>query len=267
MKEVILLIAAISSLAIASSAEIADKSIEPVNCISCHEAQAAELNTGVHLKRFTSELAETARLHGYSMREEEALSAACLMCHSYWDSYKQFGVTNFKAVDGKSYSFRFDSVVPWDSSAPYWENKNASYTRLDLVFENLSALSPNPGSLDTSKHESCGIADKGMCHIAAEAVVQWAARNSSIFYSHDITYTSMQYSVRSVKLCASCHVNKLPPMDREGKPVEKKQHFYWEYDANGDGVIAASEKHSIQYRTPGWAHQNVPCMKCHGAAP
>lgn len=121
-------------------------------------------------------------------------------------------------------------------------------------------------------YASCGNPEKGLCHIAQNAVGIGAANmmqenqlltgasGNGIYFQHEMAYTSAQYAAKQVKLCGVCHVNKLPPMEADGTPMR----------------VEASDVPQVSYHgtfqtdtsivTSDWAHRGVQCIRCHGHA-
>lgn len=125
---------------------------------------------------------------------------------------------------------------------------------------------------------------------------------AGVFFNHEMAYTTAQYAAKPVKLCGACHVFKLPPMVWGGEawanmdiksasrltdgkggvgevtPLFTELNVYSDpfgfrpaYDLTGEyhglyGSGAAKEYFDIRYKTPDWAHQNVPCIRCHSHA-
>lgn len=148
--------------------------------------------------------------------------------------------------------FAPQGVLPWSGGLDVWQytKDGETVTRLDYVWSNLSAKSPGPvgfqlwnytnGTLartrGASRYVSCGTAEKGMCHIAENAVAMSAAdkkleypnqtklggkaanEGAGVFYTHEMAYTTAQYAAKPVKICGACHVFKLPPMKWGGEP-------------------------------------------------
>lgn len=120
---------------------------------------------------------------------------------------------------------------------------------------------------------------------------------SGVFFTHEMAFTTAQYAAKPVKICGACHVFKLPPMRWGGEPwaevdvrsasenngeVEFDQTtdpfgFAPRYnDLVGEGLVEAhrtktgptgsQEVFRVAFRTPDWAHSNVPCIRCHAHA-
>jgi len=110
------------------------------------------------------------------------------------------------------------------------------------------------------------------------------------FFQHEMAFTTAQYAAKPVKICGACHVFKLPPMKWGGEPwaVDDVYTFsktYNEYgngkldaqtpddpfgfrptynDLTGEATVAGGGKYfDVKFRTPDWAHANVPCIRCH----
>lgn len=120
------------------------------------------------------------------------------------------------------------------------------------------------------------------------------------FFQHEMAFTTAQYAAKPVKICGACHVFKLPPMRWGGEPwaVKDVYEFSQEYqsyaetyggqvahdaiatgwydatdpfgfrptynDLTGDATVQGSDKiFDVRFRTPDWAHANVPCIRCH----
>lgn len=118
---------------------------------------------------------------------------------------------------------------------------------------------------------------------------------TGIFFTHEMAFTTAQYAAKPVKICGACHVFKLPPMRWGGEPwaeldvrsasTNSAEPGAPEYstdpfgfgpnynDLVGDALVNA-DTHStpaykvfrVAYRTPDWAHANVPCIRCHAHA-
>jgi len=121
-----------------------------------------------------------------------------------------------------------------------------------------------------------------------------------IFFTHEMAFTTAQYAAKPVKICGACHVMKLPPMQWGGEPwavvdvnsandnggvvqdVTDPFGFRPTYNnlvgTAGDGMVKeelTSESTGktpgttnlpVAFRTPDWAHSNVPCIRCHAHA-
>jgi hypothetical protein len=114
-----------------------------------------------------------------------------------------------------------------------------------------------------------------------------------IFFTHEMAFTTAQYAAKPVKICGACHVLKLPPMQWGGEPwaiaeikafsagVDPADPFGFRPTYN-DLVAVAGEDMQVEknylesigraentltlpvaFRTPDWAHANVPCIRCH----
>lgn len=177
---------------------------------------------------------------------------------------------------------------------------HTTYSRLDYVWSNLSSISPMPATYNfvdqqNSTTVSCDSTEKGMCHIAKSAIVQaelGKLPEASTLFRHEMAYTTDQYAAKPVKLCGACHVDKLPPMTWGGEPwsqgviqaasanngsaplalngVNNNPYdpfgFQPAYDSTGFvNVNNTPNQYSmaITYKTPDWAHANVPCIRCH----
>jgi len=117
-----------------------------------------------------------------------------------------------------------------------------------------------------------------------------------IFFTHEMAFTTAQYAAKPVKICGACHVFKLPPMKWGGEPwaisdIETANDnngtvqpntdpfgFGPTYnDLTGEGLInskglntsapnwpeASQYAFRVAFKTPDWAHANVPCIRCH----
>jgi hypothetical protein len=107
---------------------------------------------------------------------------------------------------------------------------------------------------------------------------------SGVFFQHEMAFTTAQYAAKPVKICGSCHVFKLPPMRWGGEPWAVKD--VWDYsngnypnsdpfgfrptyndltgEANVESHVGTQTKEfNVMFRTPDWAHSNVPCIRCH----
>jgi len=116
---------------------------------------------------------------------------------------------------------------------------------------------------------------------------------SGTFFQHEMAFTTAQYAAKPVKLCGACHVFKLPPMRWGGEPWAVKD--VWDFsstgsvdgdpfgfrptynDLTGEGNAEAhitgrnvtgtgftyTKEFNVVFRTPDWAHSNVPCIRCH----
>ena len=159
-------------------------------------------------------------------------------------------------------------------------------------------------NVSTQAITSCGTAEKGLCHIAEAAVglsaagkkqefpdINQTAHGAGVFFTHEMAYTTAQYAAKPVKLCGACHVFKLPPMKWGGEPwygddvkalsntnpsgavpnqlpfVGDPFGFTPNYKMTGElKFVRSSETYDVLYRTPDWAHANVPCLRCHAHA-
>lgn len=113
---------------------------------------------------------------------------------------------------------------------------------------------------------------------------------NGVYFQHEMAYTTAQYAAKPVKLCGACHVFKLPPMKWGGEPwagddikTETQLNingpatgfagpvgpgdpfgFTPTYDQSGDlNFVYNNKNFDVKYKTPDWAHQIVPCMRCH----
>jgi len=114
-----------------------------------------------------------------------------------------------------------------------------------------------------------------------------------IFFTHEMAFTTAQYAAKPVKICGACHIMKLPPMQWGGEPwataqinavsegvaLEDPFGFAPTYndlvgDAGEDMNVEAQTRYAsgraantlslpVAFRTPDWAHANVPCIRCH----
>jgi len=105
-----------------------------------------------------------------------------------------------------------------------------------------------------------------------------------VFFTHEMAYTTAQYAAKPVKLCGACHVFKLPPMTWGGEPWAGADIRDFSDDKNLQGSVPSTDpfgftptydqsgyinftysgdNFNVMYRTPDWAHQMVPCMRCH----
>lgn len=303
------------------------KIVEPVACVSCHPEQAVELTETTHLAHFAGAVYEIASENGKNISAAEATSGGCTMCHNYWENMKWFGVAN---VNMSSYERDFpatiidiygndispyglasteafmlnmsEDVVAWKPGLDVYKytEGNDTYYRTDYIWSMLSSVSPGPVAVqylnDSGVAGSCGTAEKGLCHIAEQAVGMSAAdkkqefsdynktaHGAGVFFTHEMAYTTAQYAAKPVKLCAACHVFKVPPMKWGGEP------WYGDDVKAASGLLASGDpfglefaydmtgeidfdrpikgvgdfNYNILYKTPDWAHQIVPCMRCH----
>lgn len=113
------------------------------------------------------------------------------------------------------------------------------------------------------------------------------------FFQHEMAFTTAQYAAKPVKICGACHVFKLPPMKWGGEPwaIDDVYTFSQNYAAAGGhqaapgsldptdpfgfrptyndltGEASVFDDHGkwfdVKFRTPDWAHANVPCIRCH----
>jgi hypothetical protein len=104
------------------------------------------------------------------------------------------------------------------------------------------------------------------------------------FFEHEMAFTTAQYAAKPVKLCGACHVFKLPPMRWGGEPWAISDINFAENPANNGSInndpfgfrpsyndligttTVLSHGHAnnqVAFRTPDWAHANVPCIRCH----
>lgn len=107
---------------------------------------------------------------------------------------------------------------------------------------------------------------------------------NGVFFTHEMAYTTAQYAAKPVKLCGACHVFKLPPMTWGGEPWAGADIRDWSDNSALDGSVPSTDPFGftptydqsgfvsfvrsgktfdVMYRTPDWAHQIVPCMRCH----
>jgi hypothetical protein len=149
----------------------------------------------------------------------------------------------------------------------------------------LSALSPKPGYFldDQTGAASCGNPEKALCH-AVEITVGKNQQNqlqentagangtqlgsgNGIYFQHDMSYTSAQYAAKQVKLCAVCHVDKLPPMDADGNPLPQVQAGVGVLRlSHGVASIDTTGANATIVTSPDWAHRQVQCIRCHSHA-
>lgn len=162
-------------------------------------------------------------------------------------------------------------VLPWPAGLDVYKfntTDGSTYYRLDWVWSKLSSLSPGPVGfqvVNVSQDKvlgSCGTAEKGMCHAAADAVSLsflgykrefpeypnnatggealgfppgyknlTTLSGSGTFFQHEMAFTTAQYAAKQVKICGACHVFKLPPMRWGGEPWAVKD--VWDF-ANKD---------------------------------
>lgn len=121
-----------------------------------------------------------------------------------------------------------------------------------------------------------------------------------IFFAHEMAFTTAQYAAKPVKICGACHVMKLPPMQWGGEPwaivdinsaslnggipTGETDPFGFRPTYNnlvgtaGDGMVKKeltleargrtpeTVSLPVAFRTPDWAHSNVPCIRCHAHA-
>lgn len=158
-------------------------------------------------------------------------------------------------------------------------------TRLDVVWGDLSALSPLDGAFFNDQQympasatkASCGNPEKGMCHAVEVAISKNIANmmqenhlgtngkqfgsGNGVFYRHEMAYTSAEYAAKQVKFCGVCHINKLPPMDAAGEPIASavpaENLVYAKTGFNLDNVTIIPNE---------WAHKQVQCIRCHSHA-
>lgn len=262
-------------------------------------------------------------------------------------------VSNYGLGSTNAWLLKIGEVEPWMPGIDTYAFTHAgpdgipvtlddqNWKRIDYVWSALSALSPGPvafqevdpgvdtiyGTADDTIIAGCGTAEKGLCHIAKEAVGLAAAakkgefseleqagpdgmlgtaddtdlynnHGAGVFFQHEMAYTTAQYAAKPVKLCGACHVFKLPPMvwggeawasmdiksasiiaagGVEGAPAfTDATNLYSDpfgfrpaYDLTGEyhgKYTRANEYFDIRYKTPDWAHQNVPCIRCHSHA-
>lgn len=149
---------------------------------------------------------------------------------------------------------------------------------LTEMWGELSALSPTQGAFRNDQAAAsgytCGNPEKAMCHAIETAVGKGqanlmaenglGARGSGVYFAHEMAYTSVEYSAKQVKLCAVCHVNKLPPMNSDGTPISQI--------GNTPPVIRVSHGEEILNTTTmtvtssDWAHKQIQCIRCHSHA-
>lgn len=152
--------------------------------------------------------------------------------------------------------------------------KTASYKE---VWGALSAVSPAKGTFynDVSGAKTCGNLEKGMCHAAETAVGQAAGgkmpenqqgvSGAGVYFQHEMAYTSAEYAAKQVKLCAVCHVEKLPPMTADGEPIRQ------DVTSGVPKVVRYSHgtlllDTNISLVSSDWAHKQVQCIRCHSHA-
>lgn len=126
-----------------------------------------------------------------------------------------------------------------------------------------------------------------------------------IFFTHEMAFTTAQYAAKPVKICGACHVTKLPPMRWGGEPwavidintassngigdimanvTANDDPFGFRPTYNGltgfagedmikeeatyeaGGRVPGTTNLPVAFRTPDWAHANVPCIRCHAHA-
>ena len=72
---------------------------EPVYCGACHTDQMAELNSTTHLAHFSQAIYDVAEQVGaggtLEMTTAEAVSGACMMCHTTWNSRSMVYVNGY----------------------------------------------------------------------------------------------------------------------------------------------------------------------------
>lgn len=290
----------------------------------------------------------------------------------YGNTVSPYGLGSTKAFIAKMNATdnAIVGIEPWAYGIDNWQYTDPVtdqvHTRLDYVWSALSSKSPGPVAFQVYKNPgitiygaggddgklvkarggtryvSCGSAEKGMCHIAENAVamaagekkleypnqsslrdsVGGAQEGAGVFFTHEMAYTTAQYAAKPVKICGACHMLKLPPMKWGGEPwagdeiraastgvpyAEKayigqndptKGNYGYAgpehkividntegvrdsimgytgdpftpdltptYDQSGkiswtrDGTASMD----VTYKTPDWAHQIVPCIRCH----
>jgi len=150
----------------------------------------------------------------------------------------------------------------------------------------LSGLSPKPGYFfnDQTGAASCGNPEKALCHaveitvgknMANQLQENTAGANGAqlgsgngIYFQHDMAYTSAEYQAKQVKLCGVCHVDKLPPMDADGNPIQQTQPgvgvFYKGHGATPS--INTTGASATIVTSKDWAHRQVQCIRCHSHA-
>lgn len=122
-----------------------------------------------------------------------------------------------------------------------------------------------------------------------------------VFFTHEMAFTTAQYAAKPVKICGACHIMKLPPMQWGGEPwavidikaasanngtvpagLDDPFDFrptyndlvgtagtgmqYEENYKESVGESLAPKNFPVAFRTPDWAHANVPCIRCHAHA-
>ncbi len=323
------------------------KITEAVYCGSCHPEQVAELNATTHLLHFAGAVSDAyvaSHTGAQPLPRAQAISGGCTMCHNYWENMKWWGVANAAIVPYETdnplpvtdiygnvvspyglastqdwvlnLTFTTDSLasIPWQPGLDVYQysKSGTNYSRVDYLWSALSSLSPGPVSVQyinasTGAVSGCGTAEKGLCHIAEDAVGMAAGgsgafakqefpdsnvsyHGAGVFYTHEMAFTTAQYAAKPVKLCGACHVFKLPPMMWGGEPwagagiksysaagalggnVEALPSgdpfgFTPNYDQSGFiSLMRGAKQLSVQYKTPDWAHANVPCLRCHAHA-
>lgn len=157
----------------------------------------------------------------------------------------------------------------------YTVNNGAQATLKD-VWADMSALSPTPGVFynDKEGRNTCGNSEKGLCHAVEDIVGQNLANKmaennlkvsgSGVFFQHDMAYTSAEYQAKQVKLCAVCHVNKLPPMDADGVPIRQDVSDIPQVVRVSHGAEVLNT--TITTISADWAHKQVQCIRCHSHA-
>ncbi|MBW6470724.1 MAG: hypothetical protein K0A90_05820, partial [Methanosarcinaceae archaeon] len=149
---------------------------------------------------------------------------------------------------------------------------------------------------------SCDNAANGMCHITLATVglsmehTEWKKElpgttytvngknpnlGSTTYFTHDMKLTTTEYAAKPVKLCGACHITQMPPMNDNGEPigdldlVQINTRVYAEdgsviylNDKSGTDKNGADLPHvDVTYHSPtSWAHQTVPCIRCHSHA-
>jgi hypothetical protein len=113
---------------------------------------------------------------------------------------------------------------------------------------------------------------------------------AGVFFTHEMAFTTAQYAAKPVKICGACHVFKLPPMQWGGEPWAITDVKYASANgALGQAAVVSSDVDNpfgfrpsyndltgevsfnnldgqelfVRFRTPDWAHANVPCIRCH----
>lgn len=122
-------------------------------------------------------------------------------------------------------------------------------------------------------YASCGSPDRGFCHsvqsaagVAAAGLMQQngllaGSAGKGIYFQHEMAYTSAQYAAKQVKLCGTCHVNKLPPMFPDGEPMRVEASDVPQINYHGGAFVT-----NTSIVTSDFAHRQVQCIRCHGHA-